>query len=1005
VVVAPGAAVGAATAGTPLPAEVAEPIATSLGVDLSSVRVHSDGSAAQAARAFGARAFAIGSNVFLGQGERATDLRLMAHEVAHVVQQRAARTVQTWTNKMTDRSEREADRASAAVARRESFSIREHVSSRVQRLGISDALDYFADKANVIPGFRMLTILIGVNPINMSRVERSAANILRAIVEFIPGGVLITQALDKYGVFERAGAWTEQQLTTLGMTGAMFREALDRFLDSLSWRDIFHLGDVWDRAKRIFMDPISRIINFVVGLGVGILRLIRDAILRPLARLAEGTRGWDLLKAVLGQDPITGEPVPRNADTLVGGFMKLIGQEEVWNNIKRANAIPRAWAWFQGALAELLGFVRQIPAMFIGALRELEIADIVLLPRAFAKVGRVFLGFAGNFFSWALRQVLSLLQIIFEVVAPAVMPYVRKAMGAFRQIIQHPVGFVGNLVRAGVQGFRQFMGNFLSHLRRSLIQWLTGTLEGAGIYIPQAFELREIIKFVLSVLGLTWQNVRGKLLRLIPEPVLSALETGFDIVVTLVREGPAAAWEKIREQLSNLKDMVMEQIMSFVRESIVTAAITKLLTSLNPAGAFIQAIIAIYNTIMFFVERLRQIGQVVASFIDSISAIASGAIGAAANRVEQTMAGFLTLVISFLARLVGLGRVSDAVKKIVDRIRAPIDKALDRVVEWIVATAKKAGRLLASGGRGAIAGFARLLGLRKNVVLSSGEQHSLYFEQSATRPRLFVATNPVLFEAFVNSIPGSRATDGDKRAAIAFIREIDRLEDETVATQVDNADRIRAILEELTPIVQALMGRAARLEMRSTPPEYAGLTPQGLARGMRVTLVTNELRRGSPPDVSNAVYLALARRREGNRVYYIKGHLLNENLGGPGGVPQNLTPLSQRGNQQHLLDVENIIKPRQGTVPRAFLYVVTPGYGRPLNTALIAAIEAASNPDSAATKALKVAIVTAEQFVPMYLVCSIREIDPESGRGRGEMETRITVPVPVDQSSPSSYVL
>ena len=30
--------------------------------------------------------------------------------------------------------------------------------------------------------------------------------------------------------------------------------------------------------------------------------------------------------------------------------MKLIGQEEIWENIKKANAIPRAWAWFQGAL-------------------------------------------------------------------------------------------------------------------------------------------------------------------------------------------------------------------------------------------------------------------------------------------------------------------------------------------------------------------------------------------------------------------------------------------------------------------------------------------------------------------------------------------------------------------------------------------------------------------------------------------------------------------------------
>ena len=39
----------------------------------------------------------------------------------------------------------------------------------VQRLGVQDALDYFADKANYIPGFRMLTLVLGFNPINMRR--------------------------------------------------------------------------------------------------------------------------------------------------------------------------------------------------------------------------------------------------------------------------------------------------------------------------------------------------------------------------------------------------------------------------------------------------------------------------------------------------------------------------------------------------------------------------------------------------------------------------------------------------------------------------------------------------------------------------------------------------------------------------------------------------------------------------------------------------------------------
>ena len=60
----------------------------------------------------------------------------------------------------------------------------------------------------------------------------------------------------------------------------------------------------------------------------------------PIAKLAEGTRGWDLLIAVLGKNPITGAPVPRTAETLIPGFLKLIGKEQIWENMVQAKAIP-----------------------------------------------------------------------------------------------------------------------------------------------------------------------------------------------------------------------------------------------------------------------------------------------------------------------------------------------------------------------------------------------------------------------------------------------------------------------------------------------------------------------------------------------------------------------------------------------------------------------------------------------------------------------------------------
>jgi hypothetical protein len=286
-------------------------------------------------------------------------------------------------------------------------------------------------------------------------------------------------------------------------------------------------------------------------------------------------------------------------------------------------------------------------------------------------------------------------------------------------------------------------------LRASLIGWLTGALSGSGVYIPQAFTVREILKFILSVLGLTWQNIRTKLVRVIGERPVAALESGFELVRTLVVEGPAAAWQKILEGIQNLRELVIEQIMSFVQSRIVQAAITRLVSMLSPAGAFIQAIIATYNTIMFFVERLRTIMQVAMSFVNSIAAIAAGRIQQAAARVESTMAGMLTLVISFLARIAGLGRVADAVTNIINRVREPIDRALDRIVEWIVAQARRLGRALLGGGRGAADAAEAVPGARggdgeigESVAFSAGgEGHRMWIAVRGRSAALMLASD------------------------------------------------------------------------------------------------------------------------------------------------------------------------------------------------------------------------------------------------------------------------
>ena len=176
----------------------------------------------------------------------------------------------------------------------------------------------------------MLTIILGVNPINMSSVDRSAANILRAVIEFMPGGAVISQVLAAHGVFDKVGGWVEAQFKSLGMAAGTLKAAIDEFVASTSiLKALANLGATWERAKRIFTGPIDRLIAFGKGLVTGILQIIKDAILVPIAKLAEGTSGWPLLTAVLGKNPITGDKVARNPETVVGGFMVLVGQQEM----------------------------------------------------------------------------------------------------------------------------------------------------------------------------------------------------------------------------------------------------------------------------------------------------------------------------------------------------------------------------------------------------------------------------------------------------------------------------------------------------------------------------------------------------------------------------------------------------------------------------------------------------------------------------------------------------
>ncbi|HKY04259.1 MAG TPA: hypothetical protein VJQ56_05195, partial [Blastocatellia bacterium] len=272
-----------------------------------------------------------------------------------------------------------------------------------------------------------------------------------------------------------------------------------------------------------------------------------------------------------------------------------------------------------------------------------------------------------------------------------------KAGDVIDAIVADPIGFLGNLVTGIKMGLSAFLGNIGEHLKSGLMGWLFGAVAAAGIQMPETFDLKGLLSLGAQILGLTYQNFRARAVKIVGEPVVQAMETAVEIFQILMTQGLGGVWSYIKDMLGNLTEMVMSGIRDWVATKVITAGITWLLSMLNPASAFVRACKMIVDVVMFFIERGSQIVSLVNAVLDSIAAIASGSLGAMASAVEGALAKAVPVAISFLASLLGLGGISDVIRTNIEKIQAPVNKAID----WLIGKAVKLAKGIAGlfGGK------------------------------------------------------------------------------------------------------------------------------------------------------------------------------------------------------------------------------------------------------------------------------------------------------------------
>jgi hypothetical protein len=533
-----------------------------------------------------------------------------------------------------------------------------------------------------------------------------------------------------------------------------------------------------------------------------------------------------------------------------------------------------------------------------------------------------------------------------------------KAATAIGDILANPVGFLLNLLSAIKEGFIRFFGNIGTHLLGGVTGWLFGQLSAGGLRPPADFSLGSILGFVLQVLDITVDRVFERLARRLDPAIVQRLRQALEIatgvwrfVAILIEEGPAGLWREIQEQLAGLWDRVLDGVIGWLTRTIITRVSARLLTMLDPSGvmAAVNSAIALYRAIQSALEYVREMLQIVDRVLDGIGGIARGAIDIAAGFFEAALAGGIPVAIGFLANQIGLRNFGERIQEMVESVREMVDRAID----WVIDRAIAGGQALINLLRRGVAAVRNWWAARKEFTPEGGgESHALYFEGSGPGARLMIASEPQTYQSFLRSVEVPADKQTAKNQALTLAGELDRAIARAgaaapagatgapaaggAAAAADPAAEISDLLDRLATVTAQFMPRAAGA---ATPPEYGSLRNE-FGTSVRVERLTkapgaSRITGGQPAGRVSSLdaWTTLVRRRppSGGGSYYVRGHLLNEHLGGPAQWT-NLTPITQEANNRGagsmLHAFENHVKNKVLIENKAVYFSVTAQYGR-----------------------------------------------------------------------------
>src|SRR5262249_38839328 len=112
-----------------------------------------------------------------------------------------------------------------------------------------------------------------------------------------------------------------------------------------------------------------------------------------------------------------------------------------------------------------------------------------------------------------------------------------------------------------------------------------------------------------------------------------------------------------------IMDALKNAAISWLMQTIIEQVAIRIIMMLNPAGAILQAIEAIYRVIKWVIDNAARIFTLIEAVVNGAAQILAGNVSGVANLVERALGLLLVPVIDFLADFLHLSGIAEAIKK------------------------------------------------------------------------------------------------------------------------------------------------------------------------------------------------------------------------------------------------------------------------------------------------------------------------------------------------------